>query len=49
MNLDIQNKKIGSENILVVESREIARTMGKRHTDLLRDIDNYISHMTFHI
>lgn len=46
MNLDIQNKKIGSENILVVESREIARTMGKRHTDLLRDIDNYISHMT---
>lgn len=36
---------INKEGILVVDSREVAEMIGKRHTDLLRDIDTYIQYL----
>ena len=34
---------VEQNNEFYVDSREIAEMVGKRHTDLLRDIDNYLS------
>jgi Rha family phage regulatory protein len=41
-NLTVINK----EGIFVVDSREVAEMVGKRHSDLLESIDMYIKHLT---
>ncbi len=37
--------KAFSRNTLTLDSREIARMVDKRHSDLLRDIDNYLEYL----
>mgnify|MGYP002716940738 CR=1 FL=1 len=34
---------VEQNNEFYIDSREVAEMVGKRHTDLLRDIDNYLS------
>lgn len=36
-------KVVEQNNEFYIDSREVAEMVGKRHTDLLRDIDNYLS------
>lgn len=45
INLPIMRQRIGHERILLVESRDVAKALDKRHDHLVRDIDTYVYHM----